>query len=200
MVFSASTRWLWWKRTTGLIRTRRLCDFCWDYGRRIFQSIFVVQNPSMRKPRVVVVEKNNHETTILFSTKKEGRRGKGNFDDSVLLAASWIKNVSTKGTQKLLLGCQKDLTFLRKKKSRGRQRRRCSDLKTPMVGGKTTTTPQRREEEEGAMMREEAGGGKTKETTGRRARRGHRKGLWTCKTRSRRSKAAEDTVGNGRAG
>ena len=33
VVFSASTRWLWWKRTTGLIQTRRLCDFCWDYGR-----------------------------------------------------------------------------------------------------------------------------------------------------------------------
>ena len=32
VVFSASTRWLWWKRTTGLIQTRRLCDF-WDYGR-----------------------------------------------------------------------------------------------------------------------------------------------------------------------
>ena len=98
----------------------------------IFQSIHRRPNPFDSKPRVVVVEKNNHETTILFfSTKKEEDAGKGNFDDSVLLAASWIKNVSTKRHSEIIIGVPKKTRhFLRKKKSRGRQRRRCSDLKT----------------------------------------------------------------------
>jgi len=96
VVFSASTRWLWWKRTTGLIQTRRLCDFCWDYGLlgEYSNPFFVVQiAPIQNRFASSSSKRTTTKRRFFFSTKKEEDAGKGNFDDSVLLAASWKKAI-----------------------------------------------------------------------------------------------------------
>ena len=120
VVFSASTRWLWWKRTTGLIQTRRLCDFCWDYGRGNipihFSSSKSRRFETARRRRRKEQPRNDDS---FFRPRRKKTRGK----ETLTIRFSWpplgSKTFQQKGTQKLLLGCQKrrDI-FAEKKKER----------------------------------------------------------------------------------